>query len=479
MPTFADAALLILGHGSTQNADSATPTYRHALEISRRDIFKNVHVSFWKEEPNFRAALRAIESPITFIVPNFISSGYFTEEIIPRELALTGPITRTPSHTLAYCSPVGLHPSMTNALLHRAQEIAAPHNPPSDHTALFIVGHGTSLNENSTQIIYQQVEAIRRLAPFIEVHATFMEQAPFIKDWRTITAQPNIIVVPFFISDGLHSFEDIPVLLGMTDNVRATPFRNPHRFGDRTLWYARAIGTDAFIADIILDSVQSFVQEHPEIFSYEIKPRPITHNLTSWLAAQTFPYLLGPVAIHKEQDRYFLTAKSHQSTPRLIEGDDTESIIENLLTILKISPSGDYRFLTTAPDIFNDWKTKLLTIEEIIIILRYILPNALIDRYLYENQALPITPIQETTGRQTGMYRRTSQATQEQIQATCRRLCQAQCGKIPVWNFSYRPALEPSQIPCAEACNAFIGALREKMSQDYQAAQNQNNAAVH
>ena len=41
-----------------------------------------------------------------------------------------------------------------------------------------------------------------------------MEQAPFVKDWRTLTDCPDVIVVPFFISDGLHSYEDIPVLLG-------------------------------------------------------------------------------------------------------------------------------------------------------------------------------------------------------------------------------------------------------------------------
>ncbi|MDW8350212.1 MAG: CbiX/SirB N-terminal domain-containing protein [Verrucomicrobiae bacterium] len=130
MPSLADAALLILGHGSTQNAESALPTHLHALEICRRRIFKEVHVAFWKEEPNFRAALRPIQAPIVFIVPNFISEGYFTQEIIPRELSLTPPITRTPHHTLAYCTPVGLHPSMTQALLQRANEIVSPPPPP-------------------------------------------------------------------------------------------------------------------------------------------------------------------------------------------------------------------------------------------------------------------------------------------------------------------------------------------------------------
>ena len=43
----------------------------------------------------------------------------------------------------------------------------------------------------------------------------YMEEAPLVSDWRKLTETPNVVVVPFFISDGLHSYEDIPRLLGM------------------------------------------------------------------------------------------------------------------------------------------------------------------------------------------------------------------------------------------------------------------------
>jgi hypothetical protein len=63
-----------------------------------------------------RCARRA---PQVYVVPNFISSGYFTEQIIPRELGLTGPVTRIGDQDVFYCQPVGLHPAMTEALLRR------------------------------------------------------------------------------------------------------------------------------------------------------------------------------------------------------------------------------------------------------------------------------------------------------------------------------------------------------------------------
>ena len=49
-------ALLIVGHGSTVNPDSSAPTWTHAREIQRRQIFADVRCAFWKEEPSLRDA---------------------------------------------------------------------------------------------------------------------------------------------------------------------------------------------------------------------------------------------------------------------------------------------------------------------------------------------------------------------------------------------------------------------------------------
>ena len=87
------AALLIVGHGSTVNPDSSTPTWAHAEEIRSRKIFSGVGCAFWKEEPSLRDA-RFLFDPDTisevYVVPNFISEGYFTQTVIPRELELAG-----------------------------------------------------------------------------------------------------------------------------------------------------------------------------------------------------------------------------------------------------------------------------------------------------------------------------------------------------------------------------------------------------
>lgn len=270
---FSNAALLIVGHGSTVNPDSSGPSLAHAAEIRRRGIFADVQCCFWKEEPSLRDALLMFQEGgvrEVFVVPNFISEGYFTQTVIPRELELTGRTTeRIDGQVWNYCEPVGNHAAMTELLLHRAREVAP--GVPESETSLLIVGHGTSLNDNSAVAAKREVERISRLNRYAAVLNTYMEEPPLISDWAKLTETPHVVVVPFFIADGLHSYEDIPVLLG----IEAAPAgsasarrragevfrRNPHRLHGRSLYYASAIGTDARFADVIVEQVEGFARD--------------------------------------------------------------------------------------------------------------------------------------------------------------------------------------------------------------------------
>jgi sirohydrochlorin cobaltochelatase len=249
------AALLIAGHGSTVNAASSTPTWAHTRTISRRKLFAEVQCAFWKEEPSLRDALLFFADDRireVFVVPNFISEGYFTGTVIPRELELEGAITRRANGQVwKYCEPVGNHPLVTELLLARAKEAAFDLEPAE--TALLIVAHGTDLNENSAVAAKREAERIRARGQFASVLNAYMEEPPLIADWDKLTTAPNVIVVPFFVSDGLHSYEDIPRLLGLK-RPKEEPFReNPHRLRGRNLYYGNAIGTDARFADIIVE----------------------------------------------------------------------------------------------------------------------------------------------------------------------------------------------------------------------------------
>ena len=258
------SALIIVGHGSTVNPDSSAPTFDHAAEIARRGIFREVYCAFWKEEPSLRQVLHMVDADDIYVVPNFISEGYFTRTVIPRELELTGPRTQRDGRTIKYCEPVGNHPRMTELLRHRAAQIAPGVAP--EQTSLFIVGHGTDLNDNSAVAAKREVERIAARGEYGEVLNAYMEEEPLISKWDEYATQPNVVVVPFFIADGLHSYEDIPVLLGIaaespgaaSAGAESVFARNPYHLRGRTLYYASAIGTEPMFADVILEQVAAF-----------------------------------------------------------------------------------------------------------------------------------------------------------------------------------------------------------------------------
>ncbi|MDH4444900.1 MAG: CbiX/SirB N-terminal domain-containing protein [Akkermansiaceae bacterium] len=262
-----NSALLIVGHGSTENPDSSTPYFDHADEIRRRNLFAEVHCCFWKEEPSMREAFYLIDAEEVYVVPDFISEGYFTQDVIPRELNLTGPTTTVRGKTFHYCLPVGVHRSMTDLILKRAKDVAPRVDPAT--TTLIITGHGTGLNQNSTKAIRDQVDLIIAAgAGYAAVLDAYMEEPPFIAEWDQMSPTPNVVIVPFFISDGLHSYQDIPVLLGIEPEVGAAAsqrevFRqNPHSLRGKTLFYSSAIGTERLLADVILDQVSDFDKLH-------------------------------------------------------------------------------------------------------------------------------------------------------------------------------------------------------------------------
>ena len=268
--SLSDAVLVVLGHGTVLNDQSAAPVFQHAAELRRRKVFREVREAFWKQEPQIKKVLAEISAPRIFIAPLFISEGYFSTDVIPKELGFSFPdhLSLATCHaSLFYCRPVGSHDSMTRVILSRAAEVVKqfpfPRVPKFKDITLFIAGHGTEKNAGSRRAIERQVELIRALNIYVAVHAIFLEEPPRIADCFSLAATKNLVVVPFFISDGLHSVEDIPVLLGEPEHIvkerlaAAQPtWRNPTEKNGRFVWYAPAVGSDPGMADVILERVR-------------------------------------------------------------------------------------------------------------------------------------------------------------------------------------------------------------------------------
>lgn len=265
---YSDTVLIVLGHGTSQNEGSALPVLQHTDELRRRRLFAEVYPAFWKQEPQLKSVLAGLKASRVFIVPLFISEGYFCSEVIPRELGFGSDFEpQTSDFRLRYCQPVGTHDRMTEIVLARAAQIVAsfpfPRAPKPKDVTLFLAGHGTGRNARSRESVERQVELIRARQLYAAVHAIFMEEPPFIREWHALAVTRNVVVVPFFISDGLHVVEDIPVLLGEPERLvkerlagGQPTWRNPTEREGKRVWYSAAVGTDPGIADVILERVR-------------------------------------------------------------------------------------------------------------------------------------------------------------------------------------------------------------------------------
>jgi sirohydrochlorin cobaltochelatase len=267
--SLADAMLVVLGHGTGLNDQSAAPVFQHAAELRQRRIFGDVREAFWKQEPQIKEVLAGLTAPKIFIAPLFISEGYFASEVIPQALGFEYPARlsiASQDKVLHYCKPVGTHESMTRVILSRAagvlKQFPFPRAAKLVETTLFIAGHGTGKNPNSRVAIEHQAAFIRAQKIYADVHAIFMEEDPRIAGCHRLAQTKNCVVVPFFISDGLHVVEDIPVLLGEPERVvkarlaaSQPTWRNPTEKHGKLFWYSSSVGTDPGLAEVILERV--------------------------------------------------------------------------------------------------------------------------------------------------------------------------------------------------------------------------------
>jgi len=230
--------LLLVGHGSHLNGDSSAPVYEHAERLRAGGDWAEVRTGFWKEEPQLSRALDGCHVSDVTVVPVFISAGYFTNEVIPREMRLTGKLSCIDGKTVRYTGPVGAHQSLARVIVQRAMEAGGQ---PGD--ALAVLGHGTPRNPDSERNIYQQSGFVRDLGTFSEVTTIFLDQEPNMRGIFDVVEAETIVVVPLFIADGWHVGETIPEDLAL-DGVET-------RRGGRRLRYARAVGTHPAVADVI------------------------------------------------------------------------------------------------------------------------------------------------------------------------------------------------------------------------------------
>jgi sirohydrochlorin cobaltochelatase len=203
-----------------------------------------------------RHVLDTIESEDVYVVPAFISEGYFTQQVIPRELGLEGPVSRKDQKTVRYAGPLGTFEGMTDVILERAEDLIRGREV-SGRTALVLLGHGTDLNKNSGGVIYLNAGRIRERGIYDLVEVGFLDQDPEIGVVVDSVEAENVILIPLFIAEGWHTRETIPDDLGLVGEVTLRD--------DKTIFYGAPVGTHPSMANLIVARARGTMTEQPVV----------------------------------------------------------------------------------------------------------------------------------------------------------------------------------------------------------------------
>jgi sirohydrochlorin cobaltochelatase len=160
---------------------------------------------------------------------------------------------------------------MTAVILARAREVVErfpfPRAPKPSDTTLFVAGHGTEQNARSREAVEHQAERIAATGEYAGARAVFLEEEPRVGSCYQLASTKHLVIVPFFISDGMHTREDIPVLLGEAKPVvqqrlaaGQPTWRNPTERNGKLVWCSSAAGTAPEIADVILERVYELAE---------------------------------------------------------------------------------------------------------------------------------------------------------------------------------------------------------------------------
>jgi len=125
-------------------------------------------------------------------------------------------------------------------------------------TGVVIIGHGSRVPESRG--IYEEI------ARKTEEKSGLMVRVGYMKHWRPTFTEAvegfiregvkRVVIVPLFLLPGLHVQEDIPVLLGLKEGeVPEFGYEKINIPKDVEVIYARHIGADERLADVVLDRV--------------------------------------------------------------------------------------------------------------------------------------------------------------------------------------------------------------------------------
>ena len=464
--------VLIVAHGSHVNPHSAESALGHAARLRAHADIDQVGVAFWKEDAPLHRGLDLMVTDDVIVAPLFISHGYFTRTVVPREVALPAdgqPIVRR-GQRVALAAPIGTHPDMDEALTAHARALLSPSIDPA-HVHVMIAGHGTERDARSAKAITEMVARFQERGAFASTCAAFLDEAPTIDEAIEEFGDQDVLVLPMFAADGLHTRLDIPQALGIPSIEDTTRREGPNtgRNGTR-IWYASAVGALATVTDLIRSRVeQARARLDTPLAPSEPDAARARRDAIQWLDDHvSAPLQIGQLVAFREDTHSFVLRHVDDADAETWETCQT---LDDLRARARRRAPGTegppHRPLCSERSLDRGWRWRGETREALADAIEAVYPLALADSVSHDDEA--IMDLEAFASAQTGRMARLHGAMQGTSGAAIARavippLCESACWRQRQWS---APGCPPSEArgagdlwwPCRRPCHLALSRL--------------------
>lgn len=250
-------ALVLAAHGSRHEPAVNDQVRTWAAQATKQNVADEVAVAFHQGAPTFAEVLDTLTAAEVTVVPVMTSAGYYSNTILPRELARNRCFA---DMRVRITVPVGTHSHVPTIIATRARELLRRGSFHPDETSFALVGHGTPRHLASRDSTLALAKGLRAQGLLGEVIAVFLDDEPAVEDCLRLATKSNLLIVPFLIAAGPHATFDIPKRIGLSlHGLSGAPFMGT--IAGRRVICDVPFGNYAEIVDLITDLASPLIRD--------------------------------------------------------------------------------------------------------------------------------------------------------------------------------------------------------------------------
>ncbi len=247
-------SVLIVAHGSSVSDDAQEAAKQHALTLQQSNRYGKIDVCFLVKDHS----PPKLPSGEVFLLPFFMSNGYFVTRRIPELFELKDGRRICADRQLYQCDALGIDPELAGIISSMARDVCAEQGYAPADIHLGLVAHGSEKSTASAEATYLQQKAIDSVQEFAHVSAAFLNEAPFLGQWLQDQPEdgPPLVLIGLFAAEGPHATEDVPGAIAKWQEETGSTL---------PAHYAGAVGTRPEIVRLIQQSISRCAIKFSEI----------------------------------------------------------------------------------------------------------------------------------------------------------------------------------------------------------------------